>query len=101
MAWFTFFLESEEAKLLKQSNVFINLLGKMQNEILSFFCKNELRKAYDQKKKCSETEYILQTGTFIFFSSQDLHYLFSHMEFVSEKIKLEIGFPRLHIIPLS
>lgn len=56
MSYFTFFLESEGAKQLKQSNIFINLFGKMQKKILYFSCKNELRKGYDQIKKSSEAK---------------------------------------------
>lgn len=57
--------------------------------------------------ECSEREYILQqeyilqSGTFILLSSQDLHYLFSHMKFISEKNRLEIGFPRQQTVSLS
>lgn len=64
---------------------------KCKNKVVYFYCKYEQRKGNDQKKECSEREYtlqpeyILQSGTFILLSRQDLHYLFSHMEFISEK----------------
>lgn len=58
---------------------------KCRNKVVYFSYKYKQRKGYDQKNECSEREFILQSGTFILLSSQDLHYLFSHMKFVSEK----------------